>query len=108
MIKLIKQIGVYFIWVILALFLGFVSIEIYMHATGYPEDGMVATLTCFHGGLILGGIVALVFLIIDIFYLGKKLMNTIKSAIIRLRLLIALHLLAGLVYYVLDKVLRYI
>lgn len=55
-------------------------------------------------GLVVGSIIALLFILIDIFYLQNRLDNTARSTIIRLLTLIGIAMLVGITHYVLEKV----
>ena len=55
-------------------------------------------------GLWVGGAIAICFVVLDVFYLRKKLKNNPKKTIIRLAALLIITVLVALVHYILEKV----
>lgn len=55
-------------------------------------------------GLIIGSVVAVLFVVLDVFYLKKRLTISLKSTVIRLLLLILITTLVGAIHYFLEKI----
>jgi len=55
-------------------------------------------------GLTIGSILALLFILTDVFYLNKKLQNNAHPTIIRFLTLIFIFILVAITHYVLEKV----
>lgn len=55
-------------------------------------------------GLWVGSAIALCFVLLDIFYLRKKLKNNPKRTVIRLAVLLMITVLVSIVHYLLEKV----
>jgi len=55
-------------------------------------------------GLWVGSAIAICFVLLDVFYLRKKLKNNPKKTIIRLAALLIITVLVALVHYILEKV----
>tara|TARA_B110000091_G_C13742379_1_gene443933 strand:- start:235 stop:573 length:339 start_codon:yes stop_codon:yes gene_type:complete len=107
--KILKQILAYLIWIGIALLMGVCHMLILLGPKG-PSTGFFRVLNdiLYYLGMILGlkigGIIALLFISIDIFYLKKKLKNNIKSTIIRFFTLLIIAVVVGITHYVLEKV----
>lgn len=56
-------------------------------------------------GLIIGTIIAFLFIITDVFILKKKLDSTFKSLIIRVVILFGIAFFVGIIHYLFEKVL---
>lgn len=57
-----------------------------------------------HIGLIIGSIIALLYILIDVFYLNKRLKNNSYSTIIRFLIVMTIAIVVGTTHYVLEKV----
>jgi hypothetical protein len=55
-------------------------------------------------GLIIGTIIALIFILFDYFILRKRLSNNWNSFLIRISILLLMTILVGIVHYILEKV----
>lgn len=55
-------------------------------------------------GSIIGGIIALLFIVTDVFILKKRLSNTPKSALVKIAILLVISLLVFILHYFLEKV----
>ncbi len=55
-------------------------------------------------GLAIGGIVALLFILIDIFYLKKRLKDRPRRTIIRLLVIVLITIIVAIVHYIFEKV----
>ena len=102
----LKQILSYFIWTLIALLAGFVYTRIILGPMPESPTGFfdvifyIIYMVAFHQvGLIIGSIVALLYIITDIFYLGKKLKNNSKKIIIRFLIILLITLLVGTTHY---------
>lgn len=58
----------------------------------------------FHVGLIIGLVITLLFILLDVFYLKKKLKNKGKSTVVQFGLLLIIAITVGIIHYVLEKV----
>jgi len=58
----------------------------------------------FHIGARVGLIIALLFILLDVFYMNKRLKNRANSTIIRLLIMIGISVLVGATHYLLEKV----
>lgn len=58
----------------------------------------------FYVGLIVGSIIAIVFILLDIFYLKKKLENHSKRIYIRFGILLVVAFLVFVMHFILEKV----
>jgi len=105
----LKQIVAYLIWIGIALLMGVCHMFILL-GPREPSTGFFRVLNdiLYYLGLILGlkigGIIALLFIILDIFYLKKKLKSNMKSTIIRFFILVIIAVVVGITHYVLEKV----
>lgn len=57
-----------------------------------------------HIGSIIGSFIALTFILIDVFYLHKKLEHKANAWRIRLLVILAITIVTGLIHYILEKV----
>lgn len=55
-------------------------------------------------GGVVGLIIALFFIVLDVFYLKKRFKNNLKSTIIRLVILLLITTAVGIVHYILEKI----
>ena len=75
-----------------------------------PSEGFGFLLSVFyvHGlfyvGLIIGSIIAFLFILLDIFYLKKKLKHHSKKTSIRFILILVITACVSIIHYVLEKV----
>jgi len=108
--KFLKQSLVYLIWVILALLLGIGYMWILLGPKGEVSTGfmhifdLIYDLALVSIGLIAGSVIAFLFILIDIFYLKKKLKDNTKSTRIRFLILLIITVIVGVTHYVLEKV----
>ena len=79
-------------------------------ANTVSEEGLGYLLHLFYDigmiqvGLWVGSAIAICFVLLDVFYLRKKLKNNPKKTIIRLAALLIITVLVALVHYILEKV----
>jgi hypothetical protein len=105
----IKQIFIYVTWIVIALFLGVIYVLLLL---GLPQNEFTGVLHlidiflnlgAFYLSLIIGSIIAVLFLLLDVFYLKKKLNNDFKSMVIRVVVILGITIIVGIVHYVLEK-----
>ncbi len=109
--KTLKQISTYLIWTAIALLLGIVHMWIVLEPNNESSSGLIQVFgdliyefVLIHIGLRIGSIIALLFILIDVFYLKRKLKNNTKSTIIRFLILLAIAVFVGITHYILEKV----
>ncbi|MFD2562908.1 hypothetical protein [Aquimarina rubra] len=108
--KTLKQIGAYSIWAIIALLLGIGYMRIVLGPNETAKDGLWYLLHVFydlgllHVGLVIGVVIAVLFIFLDMVYLKKKLKDRKKSKGIRFLFLLAITMVVGVIHYILEKV----
>ncbi|MBG6130350.1 hypothetical protein IWQ47_001567 [Aquimarina sp. EL_43] len=108
--KALKQIFTYLIWIAVSLILGIVYMRILLGPNKVPSEGLwylfhiFYNLGLLHIGARIGGVMAFLFIILDVFYLKKKLKNNIQATITRFILLLGIAMIVGVVHYILEKV----
>lgn len=110
--QLLKNILTYLLWALLAFFLGIVYVRLLIGdlptEESYGGFGFLIRVFFTHGILLvgsqIGGIIALLFIGIDIFFLKKKLRNNPTKQVIRLGTLLGITAFVALVHYLLEKV----
>ena len=107
--KAVKQILKYLIWIAIALLLGvchmlilFGPKEASSGLLGVAND-MVYLLGMLLG-LKIGVLIALIFILLDVFYLKKKLKEHKIATFIRFVILVAIAVIIGVSHYILEKV----
>lgn len=110
--RIVKLIFNYLFWMVLSLFLGIGYMRLLLG--DLPDDesiggfGFVLKVFYLHGltlvGLPIGGIIAFLFIMVDMLYLSKKLKNNPKKMIIRMAMLLAITVFVAIVHYILEKV----
>ena len=110
--KKLKQILAYLIWIVLALLSGIGYMRIVLGPNTDSSKGglfhvfgnLIYEFALVHVGLRIGGVIALLYILSDIFYLKKKLENNVKSTIIRFLFLLGIATVVGVTHYILEKV----
>ncbi|WP_103070128.1 hypothetical protein [Aquimarina sediminis] len=108
--KTLKQILTYLVWTAVSLILGIVYMRIVLGSNNASSEGLWFLLHVFYNfgllyiGAIIGGVTALLFILLDVFYLKKKLKNNIQATIIRFMFLIGITMVVAIIHYVLEKV----
>ncbi len=109
--KILKQLLGYLIWIALALLSGIGHMRIVLGPSNESPTGFLQVFgNIIHGyalvhiGLRIGSIIALLYILTDVFYLKKKLKNNIKSTIIRFFLLLIIAVAVGVTHYILEKI----
>ena len=97
-----KRLLNYLIWTLICFLAGFAHMRI---ITGFMKMfDWVYGVALIQVGAIIGGIIAALYILLDIFYLRKKL-NQRKNVIgLRLLIIIGIAILVGVTHYVLEEV----
>ncbi len=101
--KQFKKIITYLVWTCIALFIGIVYMFIILgpktESTGIMHIfDIIYDLALIHIGFIIGGIIAFIFILMDIFYLKAK------SILLKVITLFIITFIVALIHYVLEKV----
>lgn len=109
--KILKQILNYLFWIAMSFTSAYGYMWILIGPTTNTSNGFIAlfeALIYFFVMIkvvpIIGSIIAFLYILIDIFYLKKKLENNSKRIIIRFLMIILITLLVGIIHYILEKV----
>ncbi|MFY0713751.1 hypothetical protein J1D01_08760 [Seonamhaeicola sp. NFXS20] len=108
--RILKHILAYLFWTLLSLFIGIGYMRLVLGANTASEEGLGYLLHLFYDigmiqvGLWVGSAIAICFVLLDIFYLRKKLKNNPKKTVIRLAVLLMITILVAIVHYLLEKV----
>ena len=108
--KLIKQIVRYIPWIIISMVLGISYIRFVLIPFDIPKEGiwyvlyMFYNMGIFYAGSILGILIALLYILTDVFYLKEKLRDHKWSIGIRFGFLLIVTLVVIGVHYILEKV----
>ena len=105
-----KRLLNYLIWTLICFLAGFAHMRIILGPKPAPSTGFMKMFDWVYGvaliqvGAIIGGIIAVLYILLDIFYLRKKL-NQRKNAIgLRLLIIIGIAIVVGVTHYVLEEV----
>lgn len=105
-----KQILHYLIWTIISFLGAFGYTRIILGPKPEPSTGVmkyfdgIYLLVMYHVGIVIGCIIAILFILIDVFYLRKKLKNNPKSVAIRFLVIVIITFVLGTTHYVCEKV----
>lgn len=108
--RIVKYLLKYLVWIIISLLLGIVYMRLILGPNDVPENGLWYILHLFFEigmiqvGLWVGAAIAICFVLLDVFYLRKKLKNNPKKTVIRIAVLLVITLFVAMVHYVLEKV----
>ena len=110
--KLRKPLLFYTTWILIALVLGLVYTKLLVG--DLPSDdsygGLGVLLRVFYNysllyiGLSIGGIIAILFVLLEVLYLCKVLEYSFKNRVFRFGIVVCITLLVGALHYVLEKV----
>lgn len=106
----LKHLLSYLVWIILSLLLGIGYMRFVLGPNTVSEEGLGYLLHLFYDigmiqvGLWIGGTIAICFVLLDVFYLRKKLKDNPKKMVIRLVVLLMITVLVAIVHYLLEKV----
>ena len=108
--RALKHIINYTIWTAISLVFGIGYLGIVFGANNMSNEGigylfnMFYYWGLFHVGMIIGLVIAVLFIFLDVFYLKKKLKNNLQSTITRFLCLMVITILVGITHYILEKV----
>jgi hypothetical protein len=103
--KILKQITRHLIWTLVSLFLGFSYVYVITNIIkdDLPKSWHIPSfaqgLVVVYVGSAIGAVIAVLFFLVDVFYLRKKLNNTFKSTMIRFLVLLTITILLAIVFY---------
>ena len=106
----LKQIVTYAIWTVVAILLGIGYMRIVLGPNEITSEGLWYLVHIFFDfgllyiGTTIGLIIAILFTLLNIFYLKKKLKNNIQATGIRFLFLLVITVLVGFIHYILEKV----
>ncbi|WP_339841884.1 hypothetical protein [uncultured Maribacter sp.] len=109
-----KPILNYIGWTLIAFLLGFVHMRIVLGPSPEPSSGALKMFNGLHEfvfiyvGSIIGSIIAVIFILLDVFYFKKKLSNNTNATLIRLLLIIFIAIVVGSTHYILEEVVNVI
>lgn len=112
--KILQQIVMYFIFGIVAILLGIACMHIFLEPNDKTTEGLAYFLYLFESiliieiGIRIGVLIIMLFILLDLFYLKKKLKNNRKGIIIRLGILLFITVFLTSMYYILEKVINVI
>ncbi|HDZ04701.1 hypothetical protein LCGC14_0345450 [marine sediment metagenome] len=107
---MVKRILNYAGWLLIAIILGFLHMRIVLGPGSKSTSGGITFLNGIHDfvlwyvGSIIGAIIGFLFILLDIFYLNKKLQHSKKATLIRLSVIIGLAIIIGATHYFLEKI----
>lgn len=98
-------------WIVLSLLFGIVYMRLIVGELPNEEEyfGFGFFLNLFYKigslyvGLIIGGIIAIIFIITDVFFLRKKTYFNYNSFLIKIHVLLVITILFGIFHYILEK-----
>ncbi|WP_308993833.1 hypothetical protein QLS71_010170 [Mariniflexile litorale] len=108
--NILKQILIYLIWTFISLLSAFGYMRIILGPKPKPSTGFMKMfdwtygVAMLHVGSIIGSIIALLYIIIDVFYLKKRLKNNSKRMMIRFIIILIITLIVGTTHYIFEKV----
>ena len=108
--RTLKYIINYAFWIAMSLVFGIGYLRIVLGVTNTAADGiedlfnMFYDWGLFHVGMIVGLVIAVLFIFLDVFYLRKKLKNNFQSTITRFICLMVITIFVGITHYILEKV----
>lgn len=108
--KHLKQLLIYLIWIVLAVILGIIYMRLVLGTNNVPKEGVGYLFYMFYSwglvyvGLIVGLVIAVLFILFDVFYLKKKLKQYKHKWAIRFVILLAISIVVAFVHYVLEKI----
>jgi len=108
---LLKQLLSYICWIIIATLFAYGYMFLIFGPMPEPSDGffdmigfIVYHVALLRVGPIIAGIIAILYLLVDIFYLQKKLKEHSKKRVIRFLVMLFITIVVGIVHYMLEKV----
>ncbi|MEO9953510.1 hypothetical protein [Nonlabens sp.] len=108
--RIIKQILIYLLWYLLALFFGFLHMRIMLGPQPVYNDSYLSILNWLYevalivSTSIMGSTIAVLFILLDLFYLRKKLSGNPRHLIIRIAIMIAITLMVIGLHYLYNYI----
>lgn len=108
---ILKRIQTYFIWTLVALLFAFCYMWIILGNKPEPSKGLMIMLdwvyryAFLYVGFIIGSIIAILYILMDVFYLSKRLKSVADFTLIRLLIISAITIIVGATHYILEKIL---
>ena len=108
--RILKRILNYFLWTLLAFLFSCGYMFIILGPKPKPSTGFMKIFDWIYEfafiyiGSIIGSIIALLYILIDVFYLNKRLKNRPNSTIIRFLIVMIIVIIVGTTHYILEKV----
>ena len=108
--SILKRFLFYFTWALVAFLAAFLYMRFILGPKPESTSVLMTMFSLFydyaflHIGLIIGSIVFLLFFLLDIFYLSKRLKNNVMSLVLRLFIILISTIFVGLIHYMLEKV----
>ena len=106
-----KRVLAYLLWTIIAILFGFCYIRVIIgpppeEATNFLDliFNLIYQFAFIRLGLIIGGIIALLYIILDIFHLNKRLKDVKNAIAIRFLIIAFITVSVGIIHYILEKV----
>lgn len=106
----IKQTFIYLAWSLLALIMGFTYMRFILGPSEATTDGWGFLIHIFYvhallyTGLIVGAVIAILFILLDVFSLKKRLKDNPKSTVVRFLLMLLITVVVIIIHYILEKV----
>lgn len=110
MTKFILSALSYLPWTIVSLLSGIAYIRLLLGPNPVPEKGILAIFHMFlrigmlRVGLTLGAVLAVLFILADVFYLKQRLGHGLQATALRVLCLIGIGVFVAVVHYILEKV----
>ncbi len=110
MTKFILTVLSYLPWTIVSLLSGVVYIRLLLGPNPVPQKGFWGLLHMFfklgmlRTGLVLGAVLALAFILADVFFLKQKLGHGLQATALRLLCLFGIGIFIAITHYILEKV----
>ncbi|TDS13564.1 hypothetical protein DFQ03_2857 [Maribacter caenipelagi] len=107
---MIKRILNYLGWYIVAILLGFLHMRIVLGPSPKSDNNGIQFLNGIHDfvllyvGTIIGSIIAVIFILFDVFYFNKKIQNNNKATIFRFIIITIITIIVGSTHYFLEKI----
>ena len=107
---ILKQLLQYLNWTFVSFLFAFGYTRIILgprpeSSTGFMKFlDLIYLLVMSHVGLVIGSIIAILFILIDVFYLKEKLTNNSKSIPIRFLVILIITFVLGTTHYICEKV----
>ena len=105
-----KQLLAYFSWTLVALMLGIIYMRLLLGPVRASDEGVGYLIYRFYQwgilsvGLAIGGSTALLFILLNVLFLNKKLKHHTHPSLLRLGMLLGLFLVVIGIHYLLEKV----